>query len=126
MVYRGMRVVITENRDKAARIVNGQDATVLYNQNNTIILQLPEGDKVFVYPVTHKCGDEMVTTYPFTPAYARTICKSQGQNIKGLLVLLDSALVPPGMVFVTLSHVRRKSEISLQPLIVNQLEPIKF
>ena len=48
-----MEVIFTENRDKAARIVNGQQATILGCENNTIILCLPEGQRVFVYPVTH-------------------------------------------------------------------------
>ena len=51
--HRDMRVIFTENRDKAARVVNGQQATIVSSQNNTIILRLPEGQQVFVYPVTH-------------------------------------------------------------------------
>ena len=50
--YRNMRVIFTENRDKAARVVNGQQATIISSQHNTIILRLPEGQQVFVYPVT--------------------------------------------------------------------------
>ena len=38
-----MEVTFTENRDKAARIVNGQQAIILGSANNTIILSLPEG-----------------------------------------------------------------------------------
>ncbi|KAL9976907.1 hypothetical protein ACROYT_G014249 [Oculina patagonica] len=61
-VFRHMEVVITENRDKAASVVNGQDAVVITSHNNTVVLQLPEGDKVFVYPVTRIDGDgEQVT-----------------------------------------------------------------
>ena len=41
-----------------------------------------------------------VTYYPFTPAYAQTITKSQGQNIKHLIIWSDSSLVPPGTAYV--------------------------
>ena len=32
----GMKIVITENRDKGWRVVNGQDATLVSNQSNTL------------------------------------------------------------------------------------------
>ena len=106
--HRNMRVIFTENRDKAARVVNGQQATIVFSKKNTIILHLPEGQQVFVYPVTHMEDDAPVTRYPFTPAYAQTIIKAQGQNIQHLIILLDSALVPAGTAYVSLSRVRRK------------------
>lgn len=91
-----MHIVITENRDKAGRIVNGQDAVVLSGRGNTIVVQFPDNQRAFVYPVTHHLeGQGNVTRYPFTPAYARTICKSQGQNLKHLLLWLDCPTVPP-------------------------------
>ena len=62
-----------------------------------------------------------VTRYPFTPAYAQTIIKAQGQNIQHLIIWLDSALVPAGTAYVGLSIVRRKSAISLlQPIYADQ------
>ena len=55
-----MRVIFTENRDKAARVVNGQQATIVSSQNNTIILRLPEGqlasDTLPIY--TSLCADD--------------------------------------------------------------------
>ena len=35
--YRGVKIVITENRDKTSRIVNSQDATIVLNHGQTII-----------------------------------------------------------------------------------------
>ena len=125
--YRNMRVIFTENRDKAARVVNGQQATIISSQNNTIILRLPEGQQVFVYPVTHIEDDVPVTRYPFTPAYAQTIIKAQGQNIHHLIIWLDSPLVPAGTAYVGLSRVKRKSAISLlQPIYADQLTPVQL
>ena len=124
---RNMRVIFTENRHKAARVVNGQQTTIISSQDNTIILRLPEGQQVFVYPVTHIEDDAPVTRYPFTPSYAQTIIKAQGQNIQHLIIWLDSALVPAGTAYVGLSRVRRKSAISLlQPIYADQLTLVQL
>jgi len=39
--YAGMSIVIDENHDKASRIVNGQDATLLSSHGKTPILRFP-------------------------------------------------------------------------------------
>ena len=123
--YCGMKIVITENRDKGMKIVNGKEATIISSHGNTILVRFPENDRPFVYPVTHCEEDAHVTRYPFTPAYARTICKSQGQTITHLIVWLDTNLVPDGIAYVALSRVRRKSDISfLQPFRSAQLSPV--
>ena len=125
--HKDMEVIFTENRDKAAQIVNGQQATILRSQNNTIILSLPEGQHVFVYPVTHVHNDIQTTTYPFSPAYAQTITKSQGRNIRHLITWLDCDTVPPGTGYVGLFRVRARSNISLlQPIKAHQLSPVQL
>ena len=124
--HKTMKVIFTENRDKAARVVNGQEATILASENNTIILSLPEGQRVFVYPVTHFHNKTQFTRYPFSPAYAQTITKSQGRNIRHLIIWLDCDTVPPGTGYVGLSRVRAKSNISLlQPIRAHQLTPVQ-
>lgn len=122
-----MHIVITENRDKAGRIVNGQDAIVLSGRGNTIVVQFPDNQRAFVYPVTHHLeGQGNVTRYPFTPAYARTICKSQGQNLKHLLLWLDCPTVPPGLAYVALSRVHKKANLSvLQRMVAVQVLPVR-
>ena len=125
--HKHMEVIFTENRDKAARIVNRQQATILGCENNTIILSLPEGQRVFVYPVTHLHNDTHTTRYPFSPAYAQTITKSQGRNIRHLIIWLDCDTVPPGTGYVGLSRVRARSSISLlQPIRAHQLTPVQL
>ena len=42
-VYRGMKVLATQNRDKKNGVVNGKRATVVYLQDATIFLRLPNG-----------------------------------------------------------------------------------
>ena len=100
--YRGMQVVITDNRDKACRVVNGQEATLIFN-HTTLLIQYHDGERAFVYPVTHFESKGDVTRYPITPGYARTISKSQGQNLKHLLMWLDCNTVPAGLAYVALS-----------------------
>ena len=76
--YRGTRVVITENRDKTCRIVNGQDAVLVSARNTSLLIQFPDNERAFVYPVTHHVeGEGDVTRYPFTPAYAQDHCTAQ-------------------------------------------------
>ena len=125
--HKHIEVICTENRDKAARIFNNQQATILGCENNTIILSLPEGQGVFVYPVTHIQNDMHITRYPFSPAYAQTIAKSQGRNIRHLIIWLDCDTVPPGTGYVDLSRVRARSSISLLQLIrAHQLNPVQL
>lgn len=86
----GQDQILQENWDKAARIVNGQQAKVVNSHGKSITLEFPDGQRAFAHPVTHHVdGEGDVTQCPFTPPYARTIWKSQGQNLKHLLVWLD-------------------------------------
>ena len=66
-IYFGMRVVITQNRDKCNGVVNGQLATVHTVHNNTVYLKLPNEKVVAIYPVTIK-SPNTVTLYRFCPA----------------------------------------------------------
>ena len=87
---------------------------------------LPDNERAFLYPVTHAVeGEGNITRYPFTPAYARTICKSQGQNPKHLLLWLDCPTVPPGLTYIALSPVRKKTDLTvLQLMDTSQLMPV--
>ena len=67
--HQNMQVILTDNRDKQSRVVNGQEALILLVPNRTIILRLPQGQHVFVYPITAIVDDTPVTYHPFTPAY---------------------------------------------------------
>lgn len=126
LLYAGMSIVINENRDKASGIINEQDATLVSSHGHTLILRFPDDKQAFVYPVTHYVeGEGDVTQYPLTPAYATTISKSQGQNLKLLLVWLDCPVVPAGLAYVALSRVRRKANLSvIQPMLASQMTPV--
>ena len=69
-----MRIIITKNRDKTCHIVNSQDEVLVSGHNTSLVIQFPNNEQVFVYPVTHHVeGEGDVTRYPLTPAHAR--CK---------------------------------------------------
>ena len=121
-VYSGMRVVITQNRDKANGVVNGQLATVHTVQNCTIFLKLTNEKIVAIYPVTMKRGDFSVTLYPIQAAYATTMCKAQGQTLPKVVLWFDIEHIPPGTAYVALSRVKTLNDI----LFLNKLKPCYF
>lgn len=135
-IYRGMRVVITQNRDKKNGIVNGQPAIISMIEGWTIILQLPNGKKVSVHPVSNPTsvlqedGSEVVqikTCYPFVPGYAMTICKSQGQTLHSVVVWFDTSTLGPGAAYVALSRVKTLQSIKfLTPLQISHFHPVTF
>ena len=51
-VYKGMRVIITQNQNKALSIVNGGIATVMQLERNTLFLKLRNGRIVHIHPVS--------------------------------------------------------------------------
>ena len=119
-----MRTVVTQNVDKRTGVVNSQEATILNNDADTLVLQFPNGHKTFTHPVTTVSEDEFLRVhYALNPAYAMTICKTQGANIKQLVVWFDSP-VPKGMGYVALSRVCKSNDIRLlTPINSEQLRP---
>ena len=81
-IYKHMRVMITQNRDKTQNIVNGQIASIELCHNATIILKLPGTKLVATYPVTSTSANTPTATYPFRLGYANTMCKAQGQTLR--------------------------------------------
>ena len=58
------------------------------------------------------------------PAYCMTICKTQGANIKKLILWFDCPTVPKGMGYVALSRVWKSEDIKiLTPMVADQLTP---
>ena len=129
-LYRGLKIIITQNRDKENGVVNGHPATVLYRQSASIFLLHPKGYICCVYPVTLVDQDgNRRTVYPFTPAYSTTIIKIQGQNMKKIILWLDFEKVPKGGAYVALSRIRKHDHLlfmhktSVQQYLPVQLDP---
>lgn len=105
-IYRDMRVIITQNRDKQYHVINDQQATVVTMQNQTVVLKLPDKNIVAVHPVTATLDGPRTTCHPVVLAYASTICKVQGQNLGKIILWLDCPSVPKGPAYVALSRIR--------------------
>ena len=105
-IFKGMRVLITQNRGKLQNIVNGQIATIERCHNTTVILRLHSNKLVPTYPVTLKCQDKSRTCYPFRIGYAKTMCKAQGQTLTKAILWFDMDNIPLGTAYVALSRVR--------------------
>ena len=123
--FRDMHVVVTQNLDKPTGVVNGQLATIQNSQNNTLLLKFPNGKTTFTYPVPTITEDGRSRVhYALNPAYCMTICKTQGANIKKLIVWFDCPTVPSGMGYVALSRVHKSEDIKiLTPIVADQLTP---
>ena len=123
--FHDMRVVVTQNLDKSTGVVNSQLATIQNSQNKTLLLKFPNGKTTFTYPVTTTTEDGRSRVhYALNPAYCMTICKTQGANIKKLIVWFDCPTVPSGMGYVALSRVRKSEDIKiLTPMLADHLTP---
>lgn len=125
-IYKGMKVMITQNRDKANNVVNGEVAYVHTFHKNTVFLKMKNNLIAAVYPVTFYSDDESKTCFPFRVAYAITICKSQGQTLPKVIVWFDKEIIPPGTGYVALSRVRKRADILfLTPLKPNFFIPVR-
>lgn len=123
--FQHMHVVMTQNLDKCTGVVNSQLANIVNNENNTLVLQFPNRKTTFTYPVTTTSEDGLRRVhYAFNPAYSMMICKTQGANIKKLIVWFDCPTVPKGMGYMALSRVQNSKDIKiLTPMAADQLTP---
>ena len=83
LLYKGMRVIITQNRDKKNGVINGQNAEVLNFEQGTIILKLPNSKVV----------------------------ASCGQTLRKVIIWLDCPFVPRGTAYVALSRLRTLQDL---------------
>lgn len=135
-IYKNMRVVITKNVNKPKGVVNGQKAIIHLRSRNTVLLPLPNGCIVPIFPLaapvteTDEEGQQHTdvhTAFPFVPGYAVTICKAQGQTFDNAVVWMDSDFVPRGTGYVALSRVRSLSSIHfLTPLKYQHFTPVHY
>ena len=121
-VYKGMRVTITQNRDKMNNVVNGMCAIVHTLHNSTLILRLAGNILVSIYPVTFWNNNQQITAYPIRLAYATTICKVQGQTLETAVIWFDIDDIPAGTAYVAMSRVKRQQDIYF----LTPLKPLFF
>ena len=125
LAFKHMHVVVMQDLDKRTGVVNGQLATIVNSQNNTLLLEFPNGKTTFTYPVTTTTEEGICRVhYALSPAYSITTCQTQGANIKKLIVWFDYPTVPKGMAYVALSRVCKSEHIRiLTPMVADQLTP---
>ena len=92
-VYKGLRVHLTQNINKAADFVNGMGAVVesFHRRSGCLRVMTDTGRHLAIYPVTEfveDCG--AVTAYPLRPGYASTVHKLQGAELKHVTIWLDA------------------------------------
>jgi len=68
-------------------VVNGQSASVVRFENQTIFVKLSTGKVVPIYKV---CTADGRAVYPLMLRYALTIATVQGQTLNNVLIYLDT------------------------------------
>jgi len=120
-VFAGMQIRLTENRDKKRHFVNGQTATINQLRGKTILASVNDKITLRICPIKPPNGP---CYYPFVRAYATTIHKSQGQNLKHITVWFDSPRLPGGCAYVAISRVKtRDSTLFLTKPTCQQFQP---
>ena len=69
-IYKDMKIMLTRNRNKKVAFVNGQFATVVMMQRQSIIAKTKNGQLLTIYPLTHETDDQSYRYHPCIPAYA--------------------------------------------------------
>ena len=126
-IYKEMRVMITQNRNKRLSVVIGRVAHVVQMHGATVFLKLSNNNDVQVYPVTFPNEDgSLRTVMPFMPACALTIPKAQGQTLHQCIVWLDSHAIAPGGAYA-LSRCKKLNDIHFMvPIISSQVPPVSL
>ena len=116
-IYVGLRVTITQNRDKNLGVVNGAIGVIARRENHTLIVRLSNNRCVSIYQVTRH---DNIVVYPLTPVYCLTICKYQGQTLNNVLLYLDTNRLDKATTYVALSRVQTLTNLKLITPILRQ------
>ena len=88
LLFKGMRVIIMQNRDKKNGVITGHNAEVLNFEQGTILVKLPNCNILAVHTVMEVIeeGGKRVF-YPLVLAYATTICNAIAANSHAFVVI---------------------------------------
>ena len=109
-IHFGMRVIITENCDKAGGFVN-ENISVVHSLSNHTSFVRCNHQLVAIFPVTNQQND---TYYPIRPVYSMAVAKAQGQTIPHVTIWFDKTKLPTA--YVAMSRVATFSCISFPKL----------
>lgn len=138
----GARVMFTKNDEgRARRWINGTLGTVKEFSEDSIMVEIPSGEKNEVFQVgktkwesykyEYNVGQDRIipyavgdyVQYPLMLAWAVTIHKGQGKTLENVLVDLGTGAFASGQVYVALSRCRNLKDISLaRPINVSDVK----
>lgn len=103
VMYIGLPVVvITQNRCKKSKYVNGITGTVQFFRGDMFYLKSGE-NTIPIFPIYN---EQKVKYYPLRPAYATTIQKVQEQTLNHVTLVFDMRSLTAGMGYVAISCVQ--------------------
>lgn len=97
-LFRGLRLVLTQNRDKMHHFVNGMTCTVegFVYETQCLLVLTSTGKRLAVYPITDDHVPRgRVVYYPVRLGYANTVHKFQGAQLDHVTIWLDRAGCAP-------------------------------
>jgi len=126
-VYKGIKIILTRNCNKTVGFVNGQLATGVMMQRQSIIEKTKNGQLLTVYPLTQETDDQPHRYHPSIPAYACTISKMQGQTLSNIIPWFDTSMLPSGTAYIAISRVCTLSNLLfLYPITVQHFVPMRL
>ena len=111
-IYKDMKVLLTENRDKEKGVINGT-LGIIHDMYNQTIFVRSNNTLIPVFPTTN---DKKQTYYPFTHGYSTTICKAQGQTLSHISLHFVVPHLPMGCAYVAMSRVSSFSKMKFLAL----------
>ena len=110
-IYGGMMLECTENVDKRLGVLNSMRCTVVDKKGNSLLVTIKDKLTV-IHPVTIKRGGATFQYLPVAPAYARTIYRTQGHNLKSVILWFDAGYQQAGAAYVAMSRVKKANCIT--------------
>lgn len=119
--YRGLRVVLTRNQDKARHYGNGMLATVeaFHAETKAVQVLTESGQRLAIYPFTDTDlpNGLRAVYYPLRVGYAGTIHKYQGAELDHVTLWLDRPWCAAA-AYVALSRVRRDEDYLIGGIVI--------
>ena len=107
-IAEGMRLRLTRNMDKEAGFTNGTTGTVdMVLHKWAFVLRVDSGNKLLIYPLFNNGKPFLPCSY----AYACTIRRAQGANMKLIALRFDHWHVDPGYAYVATSRATTRAGV---------------